>query len=57
MPSQNPKKVHYVALSDRVSKCGRSIELDYPRTTDMSKVTCYHCLTPNRPFSITGRPR
>jgi len=54
MSSNKPKKVHYLAKSDRYTKCGRDPkELEFPFTNDASKVTCQHCQTPNKPFTVS----
>jgi len=54
MSSNKPKKVHYWAKGDKVTKCGRDPRvLEIPVTPDIKYVTCQHCLTPNKPFTVS----
>jgi hypothetical protein len=47
------RKVHYWKDGDRVTRCGRTRSPGFTVSADTRKVTCEHCLTPNKPFSLS----
>jgi hypothetical protein len=54
MSSNKPKKIHYWAKGDKYTKCGRDPKsLDFPTSPRIEQVTCQHCLTPNKPFTVS----
>jgi len=55
MSSHKPKKTHHIVKpGDRFTKCGREVgKLNMPLTTRTADVTCQHCLTPNKPFTVS----
>ena len=58
MSSNRPKKVHYLGKGDKVTKCGRDPKaMDIPVSTIMAMVTCHHCITPNKPFTVSTMDR
>jgi hypothetical protein len=51
------RKVHYWKDGDKVTRCGRTRSPGFTVTDDMRRVTCDHCLTPNKPFSLSPSQR
>jgi len=54
--SNRPKKVHYWVKGSKVTLCGRDPKtMDIPVSSDMVLVTCHHCTSPNKPFTVSSR--
>jgi len=56
MSGRNPPKIHYWRDGDKITKCGRQVGhygQGFPTSSEWDRVTCQHCLTPNKPFTIS----